>query len=162
MLADEWAPTVGNVAKMLGPGGLLQWEECDLAGVKHFRGAQGSRADTVRRLGHAFRDGLLERFEHGWNTLTENMGASGLVSVIHDFVSSDRLPGTRERVTVNGVRAMLSSARLMTLREAPRLFFFSWGNGKDGKGSLRGYEIGLLCQIRHSHSLRSNARIVRC
>ncbi|KAH8785240.1 S-adenosyl-L-methionine-dependent methyltransferase [Diaporthe sp. PMI_573] len=119
MLADEWAPAVRNVAKMLRPGGWMQWEECDFAGVKHLRGAQGSRVATARRLGRAFRDGLLERFEHGWNTLPGDMSAAGLASVTHDFVSSDRLPETRELVTANGMRAILSWARLMTLRGAP-------------------------------------------
>lgn len=72
MMPDEWAPVVRNVSMLLRPGGWLQWEECDFAGVKHHRGPHGSRVDTARRLGCAFRNGLLDRFEHGWSTLPDD------------------------------------------------------------------------------------------
>lgn len=58
---------------------------------------------------------MREQFPHGWNILPEAMGAAGLDSVTHDLVSSDRLPETRERETINSMRVFLSWARLMTL-----------------------------------------------
>ncbi|KAK9422881.1 putative Methyltransferase domain-containing protein [Seiridium unicorne] len=119
MQADEWAPAVRNVSKLLKPGGWLQWEECDFASVKHLRGGEGSHVETARRLGRAFRKGLLDRFEHGWNTLPDDMREAGLTSVVVDFVSSDRVPETRERMTANGMRAVLAWAKLMTARGAP-------------------------------------------
>lgn len=119
MGADEWAPVVRNVARLLRPGGWLQWEECDFAGVKHFRGREGAHVDAARRLGRAFRDGLLARFEHGWNTLPGDMHDAGLAPVTSDMVSSDRLPETRERITANGMRAILAWAQLMTSKAVP-------------------------------------------
>lgn len=118
MRPDEWAPAVMNVAKLLKPGGWLHWEECDFAGVKHLRGREGSHVETARRLGRAFRDGLLERFEHGWSTLPGDMRAAGLTSVIEDFVSSDRVPETRERMTANGMRAILAWMKAVAAKKA--------------------------------------------
>lgn len=72
MLPEEWAPVVRNVSMLLKPGGWLQWEECDFAGVRHFRGSDGAHVETARRLGRAFRNGLLERLGHGWSTLPDD------------------------------------------------------------------------------------------
>jgi hypothetical protein len=114
MLPHEWSTVVRNVSQLLKPGGWLQWEECDFAHVKHLRGhREGSHVDTARGLGRAFRDALRERFEHGWTTLADEMRAAGLCRVAADFVSSDRLPETREPMTTNGMKAIFKWARLM-------------------------------------------------
>ncbi|KAK3902809.1 S-adenosyl-L-methionine-dependent methyltransferase [Staphylotrichum tortipilum] len=113
MLPAEWGPVVRNVARLLKPGGWLQWEECDFAHVRHLRGRDGSRVDTARRMGRAFRDALHERFEHGWDTLADDMRAAGLGRLVEDVVSSDRLPESRERMTANGMEAIFKWAQLV-------------------------------------------------
>ena len=115
MLPHEWAPIVENISQLLKPGGWLQWEECDFSGVRHLRGAEygDSRVETARKMGRAFREALRERFEHGWDTLPDDMRAAGLVDIATDCVASDRVPETRERLTANGMQAIFSWARLM-------------------------------------------------
>ncbi|KAI0205454.1 S-adenosyl-L-methionine-dependent methyltransferase [Astrocystis sublimbata] len=119
MLPDEWEPVVSNIAQLLKPGGYIQWEECDWAGVKHLRGNMYSSVNSAQLMGRAFRDGMRDRFEHGWDTLPQDMRAAGLCSVESDIISSDRLPETRERMTANGMDAIFSWARLMTSHGKP-------------------------------------------
>lgn len=115
---DDWTPAVQNVSQLLKPGGWLQWEECDFAGVKHFRARVDSQVGTARRLGFAFRDALIERFKHGWSTLPNDMRVSGLSPVLSDFASSDRVPETREPMTANGMKAILSWMKIMAAKGA--------------------------------------------
>lgn len=119
MLPDDWSRSVFNVAQLLKPGGSLQWEECDWSGVKHLRGSVDSSVSAAQLMGRAFRDGLRLHFEHGWDTLPQDMSAAGLVSVRSDMVSSDRVPATRKRMTVNGMVAIFAWAHLMTSRNRP-------------------------------------------
>ncbi|KAI1288785.1 S-adenosyl-L-methionine-dependent methyltransferase [Xylaria venustula] len=114
---------------MVHPGGYLQWEECDFAGCKYIREKVDSTVEAARFIGYAFRDALMERFEHGWSTLPQIMRDAGLTSVLSDIVSSDRLPETREKLTTTGMQAIFSWARLMTERGA--------------KGAL--YDIYVFC-----------------
>ncbi|PVH95576.1 hypothetical protein DM02DRAFT_689914 [Periconia macrospinosa] len=119
ILPKEWRSVVKNATELLKPGGWLQWEECDFSGVMHMRGRVDSTVDTARLMGKQFRIGLRERFEHGWNTLSEDMKSCGLASVKTDMVSSDRVSDTRERMTSNGMQAIFSWARLMALNGVP-------------------------------------------
>jgi trans-aconitate methyltransferase len=111
MLPSEWELVVRNVVLLLKPGGWLQWTECDFLGVKHLSGHTEATVDTARKMGRAFRDALKERFGHGWNSLPADMEAAGLDSICTDLLSSDRIPETRERMTANGMQAILSWAR---------------------------------------------------
>ncbi|KAI0141262.1 hypothetical protein GGR57DRAFT_487515 [Xylariaceae sp. FL1272] len=45
------------------------------------------------------------------------MSAAGLVSVVQDMVSSDRLPSTRRQMTTDGMQAIFAWARLVALRD---------------------------------------------
>ncbi|KAI1323416.1 S-adenosyl-L-methionine-dependent methyltransferase [Xylariaceae sp. FL0255] len=114
MLPDDWRRTVSNVAQLLKPGGILQWEECNWSGVKHMRGAVDSSVSAAQLMGKVFRDGLKLYFQHGWDTLHDDMVAAGLVSVTSDMVSSDRVPSTRERMTANGMQAIFTWARMVS------------------------------------------------
>lgn len=111
MLPGEWTAVVANVAQLLKPGGWLQWVECDMTGTKHLRSGVDSRVEAARRSSHMFRAALGERFQHGWNNLPGDMEAAGLMSIIRDCASTDRLPETRERQTANGMRAIFAWMR---------------------------------------------------
>ncbi|KAJ8132750.1 hypothetical protein O1611_g874 [Lasiodiplodia mahajangana] len=91
MLPDDWDKVVRNLVLLLKPGGYLQWEECSFIGCKYIRGRADSTVEEARFIGYAFQDALRERFEHG-------------------------LPETREKLTVTGMQAIFSWARLMTER----------------------------------------------
>ncbi|KAI0443566.1 hypothetical protein F4803DRAFT_561532 [Xylaria telfairii] len=116
MLPGDWDTVVRNLCLLLKPSGHLQWEECDFAGSKYMREKVDSTVEAARFMGYAFRDALRERFEHGWSTLPKNMMDAGLTSVVSDVVSSDRLPETRDKLTITGMQAIFSWARLMTER----------------------------------------------
>ncbi|KAI1827541.1 hypothetical protein F4861DRAFT_369582 [Xylaria intraflava] len=119
MLPEDWDPTVANLSLMLKPGGYLQWTECDCISMKHLRGKAESRVENLRFLGRAFTAALSDRLRHGWNTLPGHMEAAGLRPVLRDIVSSDRLPETRERATVNSNLAFLSTMRVLSKKGAP-------------------------------------------
>ncbi|KAI0185625.1 S-adenosyl-L-methionine-dependent methyltransferase [Xylaria flabelliformis] len=130
MLPGDWDTVVRNLCLLLKPGGHLQWEECDFVGSKYLREKVDSTVEAARFMGYAFRDALRERFEHGWSTLPKSMTNAGLTSVVSDVVSSDRLPETRDKLTITGMQAIFSWARLMTQRGV--------------KGSLSGEELNSL------------------
>lgn len=119
MLSKDWAPAVNNLSRMLKPGGFLQWEEGDFVGLKHLRGGVDSQVETLRFMGRAFFNALRESFSYGWNTLPGHMQAAGLDPVLKDIVSSDRVPETREKSTINSIQPVFKWARLMTERGAP-------------------------------------------
>lgn len=119
MLPHEWTTVVRNLAELLKPGGFLQWEECDFVSVKYMRNFDDSSVERARFIGNTFRDGLRERFEHGWSTLPQQMRDAGLTGVLSDMVSSDRIPETRQKLTETGMRAIFAWARLMSERGAP-------------------------------------------
>ncbi|KAI5921417.1 S-adenosyl-L-methionine-dependent methyltransferase [Camillea tinctor] len=116
---EEWSAVVRNVSLLVKPGGYLQWEECDIAGLKYLRGRDGSRVEKTRVMGAAFLEGMRERFAHGWNTMSEDMRAAGLVDVDTEVISSDRLPETRERMTVNSKQDIFAWARLVAKQGLP-------------------------------------------
>lgn len=73
------------------------------------------------------------------------MRAAGLVHIASDYVSSDRVPETRERMTANGMCAIVSWARLMAAREAPE----SIGSEELGRAENAAYEdIRSGCYVR--------------
>jgi SAM-dependent methyltransferase len=121
MLPEDWAPTVKSVAQLLKPGGWIQWEECDFSHVRHIRGGEydSCTIQTAREMGSAFKTALLERFQHGWNTLPDDMRAAGLINIQTDCVGADRLPETRERMTANGMQAIFRWARMLAERGLP-------------------------------------------
>ncbi|KAJ6115229.1 hypothetical protein N7486_001007 [Penicillium sp. IBT 16267x] len=124
MVADDWIGTMTNVAKLLRPGGAMQWEECDFTSVVHLRGAAGDSTEAAaRKLGKMFKSGLWEHFRHGWNRLEEGMTAAGLEKVTSELVSSDRVPQTRGPLTRNGMQAILA-----------------WANAKAQAGGLQDEE----------------------
>ncbi|KAG8167483.1 hypothetical protein KVR01_003172 [Diaporthe batatas] len=111
MLPGDWPGVVSNVARLVKPGGWVQWEECDMAGTKYLRGGEASKVDAVRQIGRMFLDALHENLSHGWNTLSDDMRAAGLMPIPIDCVSTDRLPNTRAKMTANGMRAVISWIR---------------------------------------------------
>ncbi|OTA53847.1 hypothetical protein K449DRAFT_439787 [Hypoxylon sp. EC38] len=119
MLPNDWHVVVGNLFKLLKPGGFLQWAECDYIGAKYLRNYKNSPVDTARSVANAFTDALRERFENGWCTLPRHMREAGFVPVVSDIVSSDRVPKTRKELTINAIKVIFSWARLMTERGAP-------------------------------------------
>ncbi|KAI0096805.1 S-adenosyl-L-methionine-dependent methyltransferase [Nemania sp. FL0031] len=145
MLPEEWDTVVRNLCLLLKPGGYLQWEECDFIGVKYIRGKVDSSVDSARFIGYAFRDALRERFQHGWSTLPKNMTDAGLTSVVSDIVSSDRLPETRDKLTITGMQAIFSWARLMTERGV--------------EGSLSNKELDSLEKKVHEEDIKSGCYV---
>ncbi|KAI2634468.1 S-adenosyl-L-methionine-dependent methyltransferase [Xylaria nigripes] len=124
MLPTDWKLVVANLKQMLKPGGYLQWLECDFVGTKHLRWRLDSSVDSIQILGRAFAATFQGRLQHGWNTLPAHMEAAGLCDVSRDIVSSDRLPETRERSTLNSTLAILSTLRLMAERKEPGAMTF--------------------------------------
>ncbi|KAI1655852.1 S-adenosyl-L-methionine-dependent methyltransferase [Daldinia decipiens] len=119
MLQNGWAPAVKNLTRMLKPGGFLQWEECDFIGLKHLRGGVDFQVKTLPFIRRVFFNALRDSFSYGWIELVGHMQAAGLNPVIKDIASSDRVPETREKSTLNGMQAPFKWARLMTERGAP-------------------------------------------
>ena len=119
MSPPDWGLTVRNLMLLLKPGGALQWEECNFAGVQHLRGRSDSTVYAARRIGRLFRDALHEKFSYGWSTLPTEMTKAGLIDVEEDIVSSDRATDTREALTSNGMSAMFGWARLMSKSNSP-------------------------------------------
>ncbi|KAI1139168.1 S-adenosyl-L-methionine-dependent methyltransferase [Hypoxylon sp. FL0543] len=152
MLPNDWAPAVQNLSRMLKPGGFLQWEEGDFVTLKHLRGRVDSQVDTLRFMGRSFSKALGERFRHGWNTIPEHMRAAGLNPVHKDIVSSDRVPETRERCTVNSIQPLVKWARLMNERGAPGAMSLDEIERLEGKayeeaesGSYVRYDLHVAC-----------------
>lgn len=119
MLRDDWEPAVCNVSALLKPGGYLQWEECDFTTCKHLRGGVSSSVETARFMSNSFAYALRDRFAYGWNTLPEHMTTAGLTSIFTDIVSSDRVPSTRERLSVITMSLVFRWARMMIEKKAP-------------------------------------------
>jgi hypothetical protein len=76
-------------------------------------------------MSNKFRDAMLDRFQHGWNTLPGHMRAAGLTSVITDVAASGRVPETRKTMTKSILTLVFTWARAMTEREAPGSFTIS-------------------------------------
>ncbi|KAI2727075.1 hypothetical protein CBS147354_3793 [Penicillium roqueforti] len=119
LTASEWGRTVRNLAKLLKPGGAMQWEECDFTNVRHFPGSATSTTDAASAMGFTFMTAMRPRFKHGWNRLATEMRNAGLVEVHTEAVSADRVYDTRTRLTANGMRAMFAWARLHSARGSP-------------------------------------------
>ncbi|KAF2463954.1 uncharacterized protein BDR25DRAFT_319557 [Lindgomyces ingoldianus] len=143
---NEWGNIVRNISYLLRPGGYLQWEEYDFVGVKHLRGGYDSRVETARFMGRLFRDALKENFAYGWNILAEKMQAAGFISIETDIVSSDRVPQTRERLSMNGMRAIFSWAHLRTVKGAPGSHTREEIE-QYGSGSILRHQIRMLCEV---------------
>ncbi|KAI2839886.1 hypothetical protein CBS12448_10668 [Aspergillus niger] len=107
---DEWLPVVANLARLLKPGGAIQWEECNFSNVVHLRGGEGDgmscTVGAARSLGQMFRTGLMTHFCHGWDRLDTAMAAAGLERIVADMVGSDRVPHTRRALTLNGMHVI--------------------------------------------------------
>lgn len=116
LAASEWGRVVRNLAKLLKPGGAMQWEECDFTNVRHLPGRPDSTTDAASAIGAMFLTAMKPRFESGWNRLATEMRAAGLGNVHTEAVSADRVYDTRARLTANGMRAMFAWARLHSAR----------------------------------------------
>ncbi|PLB50873.1 hypothetical protein P170DRAFT_463942 [Aspergillus steynii IBT 23096] len=138
----DWVPVITNVAKLLKPGGAMQWEECDFSNVVHLRGGEGgaTSVDAARTLGRMFRTGLIDYFKHGWDLLEEAMKGAGLVQVGSEMVSSDRVPGTRKALTRNGMQVILD-----------------WARVRAGLGQLRAEDDGRLLTVDEVERLGKQA-----
>jgi SAM-dependent methyltransferase len=111
MLAPDWNPVVKNLAKLLKPGGALQWEECNFLAATQVRSLVGSTYSAIQKIEELLLDAFRVHFVTGWNTLPREMTDSGLVNVQHDVVSSDREPETRADITKNSMVACFGWAR---------------------------------------------------
>ena len=110
--AGDWRRIVENCAQLLRTGGGLQWIETDLTNLMQVRG--GGPEAPVEALGElcrGFRDGLKERFRHGWCELPELFRETGLEDVKLDVCASDRVPETRRALTDIGIEGMWSWVR---------------------------------------------------
>lgn len=113
MTEADWPLVVRNLKMLLKPGGALQWEECNYAGARHFRGRTESSVLASRSVGALFRSTLHDRFAYGWSTLHRIFTEEGFTRVEEDMVSSDRVVETREALTVNGNFTLIRWARQM-------------------------------------------------
>ncbi|KAJ5484357.1 hypothetical protein N7453_012311 [Penicillium expansum] len=116
LTASEWGRVVRNLAKLLKPGGAMQWEECNFTDVRHLPGRPDSTTDAASTIGLMFLTAMKPSFEYGWNRLATDMRAAGFVDVHTEAVSAGRVYDTRPRLTVNGMRAMFAWARLHSAR----------------------------------------------
>lgn len=120
--ATEWTAVVQNLARLLKPGGAMQWEECNFTVVQHLPSLPESTFAAARAMGVMFLTGLRSRLAHGWDTLATEMTAAGLEGVQTEIISADRVRATRERLTTNGMMAIFAWARLMAAKKAPGAF----------------------------------------
>ncbi|KAI8633450.1 S-adenosyl-L-methionine-dependent methyltransferase [Xylariaceae sp. FL1651] len=116
MRPDDWAPAVRNVFRILRPGGYIQWEECEFLNAEWHKSRPDSRFETAKMVADAFTDALRQQFQHGWNTLPDQMREAGFTSVFSDVVSSDRFPETTADMTAVILSLNLTWARMMTAR----------------------------------------------
>lgn len=123
MLPGDWEIVLRNLAKLLKPGGFLQWEEGEFLNASWEKSNPTSRTEKSKTLHSVFRSALHERFTHGWNTLPDLMRAAGLESVVSDVARSDRLPETREKLTRSAMTLFLTWAHLMVQRGASEAIF---------------------------------------
>ncbi|CAP99550.1 hypothetical protein E8E15_007179 [Penicillium rubens] len=119
LAASEWGRIIRNLAKLLKPGGAMQWEECNFTNVRHLPGRPDSTIGAATTIGCMFLTAMRPRFEHGWNRLAAEMRNAGLTDVHTEAVSADRVYDTRPRLTANGMRAMFGWARLHAARGSP-------------------------------------------
>ncbi|PYI03137.1 hypothetical protein BO78DRAFT_400013 [Aspergillus sclerotiicarbonarius CBS 121057] len=129
---EEWESVVANLARLLKPGGAMQWEECNFANTVHLRGGERDgqlcSVEAARTLGQMFKTGLMTHFCHGWDRLQAAMQAAGLERVGAEWVSSDRIPHTRRALTQNGMHvirrwacAKAQAGRLLSVGEVQAL-----------------------------------------
>jgi trans-aconitate methyltransferase len=111
MLPDDWKVVVRNLSRLLKPGGAMQWEEGDYISAQQYRGRVDSTFTAVRSMEMMMIDALRDRFLHGWKSLADDMTAAGLTHVERDVVSSDRVPETREGITINSIVGCFHWAR---------------------------------------------------
>ncbi|KAI1077851.1 S-adenosyl-L-methionine-dependent methyltransferase [Whalleya microplaca] len=123
MLPGDWEPAVVNLARLLKPGGFLQWEECNFLNAEWQTDTPGASVENTRRMGDAFRAVLRERISYGWNTLPDHMRAAGLTSVVSDVSSSDKVPETRARLTQSIMNLIFTWARVSIERGASESMF---------------------------------------
>ena len=116
MRPDDWAPAVCNIFRILRPGGYIQWEECEFLNAEWHKSRPDSRFETAKMVADAFTDALRQQFQHGWNTLPDQMREAGFTSVFSDVVSSDRFPETTADMTASILSLNLTWARMMTAR----------------------------------------------
>lgn len=119
MQPEDWAPAVQHLLAMLRPGGAIQWVECDYPAARFCRGTPGSSTAAADRFGFAWRDALLAKFSHGFNTLPGIMRDAGMQDVASDMVASDRVAETRRRLTVNSFVIAGIGNRAMAERKVP-------------------------------------------
>lgn len=119
MTAADWEVALRNTLLLLKPGGAIQWEEPNFAETRQYRGGPESSTSTVRIMASRFQAALKERLLYGWSTLPGLMKEAGLVRVDEDIVSSDRVPETRQALTVAGNVALFAWAKQMTSRGMP-------------------------------------------
>ena len=115
----DWDSAVRNLARLLKPGGALQWKECGFVRTQYLRGAVDTAVSTARFMASQVIEALKGRFSSEWNTLPQIMESEEFVEVIQDIVSSDKLVETREAATINGLGAISAWAKLMSKRNAP-------------------------------------------
>lgn len=147
MLPSDWRTAVSNIARLLKPGGFLQWEECDFLNAEWQKCTPSASIEKTKYIGDAFRSALRERFSHGWNTLPEHMRAAGLTSLVSDVASSDKVPETREKVTTGILGLVFTWARLVIERGAPESTF---GDGLDNLEKAVHDEIKSGCYFKYN------------
>ena len=147
----EWEPAVRNIIKLLKPGGAIQWTECNWAGVQHLRGGTHSSIRSARFMGIQFKEGLKDKFSHGWNVLPKIFCDAGLIDVDEDVVSSDRVVETRKALTENGMQAIFAWARLVSSRSV---------EGSLPMDELRKLEIEAYKDIENGCYVRFNVHVI--
>ncbi|KAI1290983.1 hypothetical protein F5Y03DRAFT_388651 [Xylaria venustula] len=118
MRPEDWEPAVRTFSRILRPGGYLQWEECDFLGGEWLPGNPNASVENMKYLGYTFRAALHDQLNYGWNTLPEHMQAAGLVSIVTDVASSDRVIEARETFSTSALTLFLNWAHLMIQRGA--------------------------------------------
>jgi len=92
-------------------------------------------------MGMRFKTVLNKQFEQGWNILPQIFEDEGLVGVVRDLVSSDRVVETRERMTRNGMQAIFGWARMVAEKKGE-------GDELDGLEVEVGRDIESGCYVR--------------
>lgn len=114
MKLDDWQTVLHNMYKILKPGGRLQWLEPNLLQACHWTQGNLTAPSSAQELADLLLPAL-QLFEYPCKELAGLFRTAGFQNVVHEMMSSDRIPETR-RAWAECNFSPMSQALLMTQR----------------------------------------------
>ena len=109
---NDWVVATQKLIPLLKPGGAIQWEEANWPEAQYLRsGGKHTSAEVFGKVATTCRKHMMHRFKWGYNLLPDIFRECGLVDVMMDRVSSDRLAETRRPLAVTVITGALGWAK---------------------------------------------------